>query len=161
MLKVSKVLPIFKKGVTSMADNFRPIAIEPIVSKILEILVNEKIVSYCGHKSIITPLQFGFRNGKSTITALLQLVEIVVDCFDSRTEASLSLCDLSKAFDCVNTDILELKLEYYGLRSNVLDLLRSYLTNRQQFVEYGGIHSVLRPITTGSSKDQCLDQSFF
>nr|CAI5820636.1 unnamed protein product [Callosobruchus analis] len=73
MLKVSKVLPTFKKGVTSMPDNFRPIAIVPIVSKIFEILVKKQIVNYCEHKSIITPSQFGFRKGKSTINALLQL----------------------------------------------------------------------------------------
>jgi hypothetical protein len=49
--------------------------------------------------------------------------------------------DLSKAFDTLDHSILIAKLRYYGLQTDAANLLRSHLTNREQYVDYGGIES--------------------
>ena len=69
--------------------------------------------------------------------------------------------DLSKAFDTLDHDILLYKLQYYGVRGNALLLLRSYLENRQQFVEYGNIESDYLPLSTGVPQGSILGPLLF
>ena len=65
-----------------------------------------------------------------------------------RTPFSVFL-DLSKAFDTLNHHILLSNLEYYGMRSTALQWFKSYLTERQQFVEYPNVCSSTRELETG------------
>ena len=57
--------------------------------------------------------------------------------------------DLSKAFDTLNFDILLNKLKHYGVRGTSLALIKSYLTNRYQYVQFENSDSELLEIVTG------------
>ncbi|XP_063911151.1 uncharacterized protein LOC135128187 [Zophobas morio] len=80
--------------------------------------------------------------GKSTISALSHLLTLITDSLEKSRSAAVALCDLSKAFDCVNHQTLLAKLELYGIRGLSLQLLTSYLTNRRQCIR----GSVLGPL---------------
>lgn len=106
------------------AANFRPFSIVPIVCKIFEIIIKDRLVSYSyfDKHMIITLSQFGFRRQTSTIKTLTHI--IITEGFDEEHDTIAVLCDLTEAFDCVNVDILVAQLEYYGVRRVSLQLFR-------------------------------------
>ena len=70
---------------------------------------------------------------------------------DIKIPASIYL-DLSKAFDTLNFDILLRKLQHYGIDGNSLDLIKSYLTNRFQYVQFENSDSSLLEVKPVSHK---------
>lgn len=114
------------------------------------------MISYFESKSLLSEFQFGFRKNKSTIRALIFFLEEVVNTLDDSLSTVATMCDLTKAFDCVPTDFLLNKLEFYGNRGKELDLLTSYLKNRMQYVVYGDKTSTLRPTSSGAPQGSIL-----
>ena len=82
---------------------------------------------------VLTESQFGFRTHRSTTSAVLSLTDHILKSFDEQKLTLGIFLDLSKAFDCVNHNILIRKLEHYGVRGIALNLFESYLIDRQQF----------------------------
>ena len=86
--------------------------------------------------NILSPNQHGFRENCSTMSALLSFLNYIYKNIDEGKKATAVFVDLSKAFDCVDHDILLKKVECYGLRGQCNKILQSYLLNRKQFVQY-------------------------
>ena len=133
-LKVSKILPLHKKGSIEEVGNYRPIAIIPVLAKIIEKLLKSRLVSYFEGNALFCKEQFGYRENSSSMKALVNLVEGVFTSFNRGEKTSALLMDLSRAFDCVNHDKLLSKLRHYGIRGIAHELFRSYLSGRRQFV---------------------------
>jgi hypothetical protein len=76
--------------------------------------------------------QFGFRTKLSTAKATLSLISETLDALNNKKTVGGIFCDLEKAFDCINHNILLSKLEFCGIRGKFNDLIRSYLNNRNQ-----------------------------
>ena len=93
--------------------------------------------------------QFGFRSKYSTNHALISTTEWIKSYIDKGNYVGGIFIDLQKAFDTVNHDILLHKLMHYGLRGNSQLLIRSFLTNRKQFVSINGFNSSHIDITCG------------
>lgn len=162
LLKVAKVVPIHKKGDMEDVNNYRPISILPILSKIFEIIIKNRIVNYFETNSLFASEQFGYRKNKSTTKAIISILETVLDAIDNNKVPCATLIDLSKAFDCVSHDYLLKKLEFYGIRGHGLDLLKSYLQNRMQYVETpSGQCSSKQLITVGVPQGSILGPIFF
>jgi hypothetical protein len=78
--------------------------------------------------------QFGFRPKSSTMAAAFNLINEVLDALNSKKSIGGIFCDLRKAFDSADHDILLSKLEFYGVRGKFYELIKSYLNNRYQRV---------------------------
>ena len=140
-LKTARITPIFKSGEKTDPGNFRPIVSIPFISKIIEKSLNSRLVNFFDKNSLFTDVQSGFRKGKSTFDALLKLVNEIYDSLNSRNFMMSIFVDLKKAFDTVSHPILIGKLERYGVRGTPLNLIRSFLSNRKQFVKIGNSSS--------------------
>ncbi|RZF35180.1 hypothetical protein LSTR_LSTR014686, partial [Laodelphax striatellus] len=133
-LKFSIIKPIFKKGNRSCPENYRPIALQTIFSKIIERAVFFQINNYFEQNNLLYNRQFGFRKNKSTKQAIFDVVDSTLRALDGSKSIVGIFCDLSKAYDRVNHELLLLKLSYYGFTAEALDFFKSYLTGRRQAV---------------------------
>ncbi|XP_044766244.1 uncharacterized protein LOC123322364 [Coccinella septempunctata] len=160
-LKISKVIPVHKKGDKYDLNNYRPISLVPIFSKILEKVVSNQIVEFLEENCLLTSCQYGFRKGKSTTDAILRLIRGAMDCFENKKYYQASFIDLTKAFDCVTCDRLLYKLKRYGFDEAALSLVRSFLSVRSQVVSVGGELSGVEPIETGVVQGSTLGPILF
>ena len=154
IFKLSKITPIFKKGNKELMKNYRPVSTLPIFGKIFEKVIYSRLYQYFVSKGILSDNQFGFRKGHSTGHALHHSVNIVQDALKQQKHVIGIFIDLSKAFDTLDHEILLTKLEHCGIRGHAHDLLRSYLTNREQQTcilgETSGPKNVLYGVPQGS-----------
>ena len=96
---------------------------------------------FAEQNKLIYERQFGFRARHSTNHALISTTESIKSQIDQGNYVGGVFIDLQKAFDTVNHDILCEKLAYFGFRGNCQLLIRSFLSNRQQFVSINGFDS--------------------
>ena len=99
MLKIAKVIPVFKKCLTSKLSNYRPISLPSIFSKIFEKLMYQHHYNFLERYQSLFNLQFGFRSGHSTDHALVSLTESIRSSLDSNRFGCGIFIDLQKAFD--------------------------------------------------------------
>ena len=136
--KLSKVIPLHKKEDTILPENYRPVALLPIVSKILEKTVFNQVIEYFESNQLLHPSHHGFRSMHNTSTALLQMFDTWLEALENNDISAVIMLDLSAAFDVVDHEILIQKLQLYGLDVNALAWFKSYLTNRSQQVYIEG-----------------------
>ncbi len=100
------VIPIFKTGDVADPDSFRPIALLPIIFKILEKVVTNQLLHFLESRQLLSNTQHGFRPPLSTETVRTAVTNQIFSNIDSKKITMLTLCDLSKAFDSVSHEIL-------------------------------------------------------
>ena len=160
--KIARVTPVYKqKGSKHQYDNYRPISLLSAFSKIMEKLIYDKIFEFLIRHEILFESQFGFRKGHNTTHATLDFIKNVEEALDNGEIAIGVFCDLSKAFDTLDHDVLLLKLNHYGIRGKLNDWFSSYLQGRQQFVDWKGSHSARECIFTGVPQGSILGPLLF
>jgi len=136
--KVAHVIPCYKKKDKHDPNNYRPVSLLSIISKVMEALVNRALWKYiCKHR-LISDKQFGFRAGHSTADALTYVTQNLHDAKDKRHESRLICLDISRAFDRVWHKGLIAKLEAIGLKGVLLKWIEDYLTDRELKVTISG-----------------------
>ena len=158
-LKKAKITPVFKKGDKTMVENYRPISILPICSKIYERILFTHIEKY--FENIFSPLLCGFRSKYSTQHALLRLLGHWQQCLDKGGIVGTVLMDLSKAFDTLSHDLLIAKLHAYGFSKSSLHLLKHYLSERYQCTKIGHVFSEWLLIALGVPQGSILGPLLF
>ena len=117
-LKLAIVTPIPKTSSPKSMNDYRPISLLPIFSKIFEKIIAERMMSFIDKNSNLTSSQFGFRTSSSTELAVTSIYdEQLQHLNDNKLTCSIFL-DLRKAFVSVDHSILLKKLNHYGFRGN-------------------------------------------
>lgn len=132
--KKSLICPIPKVNYPTAAGEYRPISILCTMSKILEKIAYDQILTFVNAENILDPLQSGFRKKFSTGTALLRISEDIKSAFHKKEVVLMVFLDFSKAFDTVNHELLINKLKQLNFSDPVLKWLESYLSERTQAV---------------------------
>jgi len=125
---------MFKKGSTTEFSNYPPIFLLTSFSKIIEKIIYKRLYNHLNELNMLVNEQFGFREKSSTDLATYVLLNTVLLALDKKNLVGGLFCDIQKAFDCVNHDILLAKLEFYGISGIANKLMRSYIKNRYQTV---------------------------
>jgi hypothetical protein len=142
-LKIAKVIPIYKAGDASDVNNYRSISLLSTYSKVLKKIVQVRLVAFLDANNLITPQQFGFRSHHSTSHPMTLLLNKVTSALNDKKHSIIIFCDLKKAFDTCNHQILLNKLHKLGIRRTELLWFKSYLSDRQQFVSINDQDSLL------------------
>lgn len=139
--KVSIITPIHKAKDKTKISNYRPISLINNFGKIFEKCLKKRLIDFLKINNILHKNQFGFLEGKSTSDAMYEVIKEITENLDSNKKCIAVFLDLAKAFDTVNHDKLLNALNHYGVRGTVLDVFKSYLSNRQQYVKVNDIIS--------------------
>ena len=137
--KTAVVTPIFKAGDKTLVENYRPISILPVISKVAEKWVAKQLTHLIlihthlskGHTPL-HPMQFGFRSNHSTETANCFFIENIKINLDKGGIVGAIFLDLKKVFDTVDHDVLLSKLSYFNFSGDAIKWMKSYLTDKKQ-----------------------------
>ena len=160
-LKIAKIVPIHKKNEVYLFDNYRPISLLPVISKVFEKIMHQQIFDFFSENGLLYASQYGFRKQHSTELAVTEFVDRVVCDMDKEDTPISIFLDLSKAFDTIDHTILMHKLEYYGFSHRSLQFVRSYFSNRLQYTQYDDAKSGFLPVKTGVPQGSVLGPLFF
>lgn len=159
--KRSIVTPVYKGGDRCDVNNYRPISVLTSISKIIEKLLNTRLVSFLDKYNLLANSQYGFRKGRSTQDACIDLTTFITKEMDRGKKCLVVFLDLKKAFDTVSVTILVNRLESLGIRDTALSLFSSYLTNRKQLVKIDQYLSDELNVTFGVPQGSVLGPTLF
>jgi len=134
-LKYLIVKSLYKNGNRSSISNYRPISLLPVFSKVLEKTMCCRLNQHLSINNTLATGQCGFRKDLATEQAAYTLINGILQALNSQSQTVGIFCDLTKAFDCVNHDILIEKLKYYGVNETGIHWIKSYFHNRKQRVD--------------------------
>ena len=118
--KEAKVVPLHKNGPHEDVNNYRPISILPVMSKMLEKHVHDSLYSFLHEFNLPHKTQSGFRSKHSCETALVHMIDNWLTAIDNGKMIGVVLVDFKRAFDLVDHQILLSKLEIYGIKDETL-----------------------------------------
>ena len=125
-LKLADITPAYKKGKKDIKGNYRPVSILPNLSKIFEKQIFKQMSQF--FENILSKYQCGFRKGFSTQNCLLAMLEKWKRSVDNGKGFGALLTDLSKAFACLDLELLIAKLNAYWFSLTTSKLIHDYLS---------------------------------
>ena len=155
------VTAIYKKGPKTLASNYRPVSLTPILCKVMESFIRDATHEHMIANNLYSDKQFGFINARSTTLQMLHVLDIWSRILDEGGTIDAIYCDFMKAFDKVPHERLLHKIHQYGITGNVLGWIKSFLTNRTQQVCIKNTLSDKAPVTSGIPQGSVLGPLLF
>ena len=160
--KQATVIPIFKgKGSVTDPITYRPISLTPVLSKVLERLVANKLTSRITNNKLDDCKQHGFVAGRSAVSNLIVADSLLSTHIDSHTPVDMIFFDFSKAFDRVPHNLLIHRLAQLGIHGSLLNWLASFLTSRTQSVHVSDLYSPPTSVASGVIQGSVLGPTLF
>ena len=141
--------------------DFRPISIQPVLSKVFERLVLKQLLDHIDTHQLYKNTLTGFRKGFSTGNALLKLRDDIKEAINAREISVVVLVDFSKAFDTVAHDVIISKLQKLGFSKDFLNWTYNYLSSRSQYVQIDANKSKILPTNFGVPQGSILGPVLF
>ena len=129
-MKLSEIIPLYKKGSKDQMNNYRPISLLITISKLLEKCMYTRLYKFIAKNNIFFNKQYGFRNKHSCEQAIQNLYGQILQNKEDGIQTAAVFLDLSKAFDTISHDLLLKKLDKYGIRGLSSEWIHSYISNR-------------------------------
>ena len=120
LLKIAKIIPIFKSDDKTMVSNYRPISVLLVFAKVCEKIMANHLLEFLNSNNTLYKLQFGFRKHFSTSHTIVSLVEKKKAISSDKYMIGVFL-DFRKTYDTINPSILLKKLYKYGVRGHILN----------------------------------------
>ena len=161
--KISRTLPLYKKGNKNNLDSYRPISNLCSASKIFERMMLNRLNDIEDEQDVDLTgnMQHGFKRGRSTVTALKEIQSQIARKIDQNDYVAMGSLDLSSAFDVVNIDLLLKRMTKMGLPTDWLKLVESWLKNRAAFVEVSPDRSMIYDVNIGTVQGSILGPVLF
>ena len=152
--KSARVIPLLKSGEPDNMENYRPISILPLTSKIMEKAV---LYSFLTNNQLLNPYEFGFRKGHSTETVVIGLTDTIRWNMDHARLTGAVLIDLSKAFNTVDhSKLLSKPCVYMAITETERLWFTNYNADRRQLVQYRNVSSDYSVILSGAPQGSIL-----
>ena len=159
--KEGKVTPLFKSGTKQDINNYRPISILPVLSKLLEKHVHDSLMEFLNCFNLLHTTQSGFRPNHSCETALIGMIDRWLKAINENSMVGVVMVDFKKAFDLVDHNSLLNKLKYYKISDATLKWFSSYLIGRKQKVSINNILSNNETVLNGVPQGSILGPLLF
>ena len=124
--KTARVTPVFKKGVKSDINNYRPISVIPVVSEVFNKTVYDQLCQHLHDNKLLSSCHLGFRSLHSTLMALLEATNSWSVKIDNGFLNGEVFIDLKKPFDTIDHEIILCKLSYFGADQAIVKWFQSY-----------------------------------
>lgn len=155
--KIAKVIPILKAGKPpTEASSYRPISLLNATGKLLEKVLQNRLINVIEEKNLLPNFQFGFRRGHSTVHQAVRIKQFIRRNKRNKKSTGLVLLDIEKAFDSIWHDGMIYKLIKLNIPHYMIRLINSFIRNRQFKVHINQGVSESIAIPAGLAQGTCI-----
>ena len=161
--KVAKVVPLYKgkDSPVTAPKSYRPVALLPITSKVLERVVHTQLMSYMDQHQLWHPQHHAYHSHHSTTTVMFSMHDCWVEAAENGKIAGMTMVDMSAAFDVVDIQLLLKKCHIFNFSREAEQWMWSYLTNRSQCTSISGSTSSVLPLVAGIPQGSILGPALY
>ena len=142
-------------------DNYRPIALMSVFSKIIEKVMYDRVINFLNKESLLNKCQHGFRDGFSTETATAAFTQKIHELLDKNNIVVAIFFHLSRAFDTIHISFISQKIYNIGIRGPLNEWFQSFLSHREIMVKIDNVYSDSKNINIGTPQGSVLGPLIF